>query len=83
VVQDSVKPCNELPRREPPPQYSDVDFARCGEHYLPGYKAAGIFGNEVLATFFSNIVSRFRAPSPAASTIEAGSWYKCPTGCCT
>lgn len=83
VVQDSVKPCNELSGREPPPQYSDVDFARCGEHYPPGYKAAGIFGNEVLTTFFSSIVSRFRAPSPAASTIEAGSWYKCPTGCCT
>jgi hypothetical protein len=83
VVLDSVTECNDGPGHEPLPEYSDVDFSKCGEHYPSPYKRAGILGNQVLPAFFSSIASRLRAPLPAASTIEAGSWYKCPTGCCT
>lgn len=82
AVQKNVIQC--FPVERYPPPYSDVDFARCGEHPSPtAYKRAGIFGNGAVATFFSVIASRFRTASPAASAIESGKWYWCPNGCCT
>jgi hypothetical protein len=82
-IQDSVVQCPANSEHGAPP-YSDVDFARCGEHRYPiTYKGAGILGNGAIERLFSTIASRFYTAAPAPSALESTKWYWCDRGCCT
>ncbi len=83
MVQENVVSCPAIPEHAPAP-YSDVDFARCGEHaYSSPYKGAGLLANGAFGSLLSRIADRFHTASPAASALESGKWYWCPNGCCT
>jgi hypothetical protein len=77
IVQAEVRHCNEKPGFRW--SHSDVDFARCGDHYLENLSRAEMFSSKGLMRFFSTVAARL---FPGAAAAQPGTWYGCPGGCC-
>jgi hypothetical protein len=78
VVQEEVRKCGERPGFRW--SRSDVDFARCGDHYLQNVSSAEMFTGNGMMRVLSTVAARL---FPGAASAQSGKWYGCPGGCCT
>jgi hypothetical protein len=78
ITKNEVTQCGEKPGYVWP--QSDVDFSACGDHALAGMVHADLLTGEGWSRLFSAVAKLMRANPPMA---EEGTWYGCPSGCCT
>lgn len=75
-----ITPCPPIPHVEP--EYSDVDFANCGDPH-PMSRAAQKAGMGWLGGMESLLLKFLGRYNPRILTAEPGEWMYCPSGCCT
>lgn len=78
IAQEEVKGCGE--RRGFEWRRSDVDFAKCGDHYLQNLSRAELLSGNGVVRFASWVAASLH---PRSVNAEPGKWYGCPWGCCT
>ncbi len=78
ITKNEVTQCGEKPAYVWP--HSDVDFSACGDHALAGMVHADLLTPVGWSRLFSAVAKLMRANAASA---EKGTWYGCPSGCCT
>jgi hypothetical protein len=78
IAQAEVHQCRDKPRYVW--RRSDVDFAKCGDHFMQHLSRAELLSGSGLIRFASRVAGSLNRGS---ITAEPGKWYGCPWSCCT